>query len=341
MADNTKIEWTDSTWNPVVGCSKISEGCENCYAEKMACRLAAMGNDFYDFAIIKKHWSGTANFVEPVLEIPLHWKRPRKIFVCSMGDLFHESVPFEWVDKVMAIVQLCPQHTFQVLTKRPVRMAEYFKTHNLGLDTIPFPLPNLWLGVTAENQRRADERIPLLLQIPAAVRFVSCEPLLGPIDFRPLASKGYTILSRYYSSTGFDDKGSQPERDRMCNQFPKIDWIIVGGETGPGARAMHPDWVRSIRDQCKGTPSTSSGQAGSPRHCSGRAGQAGVPLYFKGWGEWLPASQISKGQEISLNMWPHRVTKAGDMLSENIFRVGKKKAGYLLDGVAAKLNAGV
>jgi protein gp37 len=240
----TKISWTDETWNPIVGCSKISEGCQNCYAEKMAHRLACMGVDGYDRAVASgpnefiSQWSGTAAFVESRLDKPLKRKKPTTYFVCSMGDLFHESVPDEWIDKVFAVMARCPQHTFQVLTKRADRMLDYFHS---PLGGIPWkanrdwyePLPNVMLGVTAENQATADERIPILLCTPAAARFVSVEPMLGPVDVGRAASKIYN------HPLGGMSGG------------PKIGWVICGCESGPKRRPMYLDWARDLQQQCE------------------------------------------------------------------------------------------
>ena len=247
----TKIPWTDETWNPVVGCTKISAGCKNCYAEKMAIRLngifAAKGDadnwakmtnilkwdysqpDIYEFGRATS-WNGQVELFHSRLDIPLHWRKPRRIFVCSMGDLFHESVPFEFVDKVMLIINKCCPHTFQILTKRPDRMLEYITQKMVVCVAKEMPIPNLWLGVTVENPDYL-WRAEMLSQIPAAVRFISFEPLLAPIENIPLTSCRE-------DDTGLDEFGQH------------IDWVIVGGESGPGARPMHPDWVRSIRDQC-------------------------------------------------------------------------------------------
>jgi protein gp37 len=268
----TKIEWTDETWNPIVGCSKISTGCENCYAEQAAASARLQQFEQYqeviDFEIdleigkdygrvVGSRWNGKTTFVESALEKPLHWKKPRRIFVCSMGDLFHESVPFEWIDKVMAIIALCPQHTFQILTKRAGRMAEYFER---SIDGIPWhppriayePRPNLWLGVTAENQKCANERIPLLLQTPAAVRFVSLEPLLGEIDLARVKAgsmcpdpthKVDVLLGGYWSTNmGFVNHSDMPAT---------IDWVIIGCESGPKRRECKIEWVRDIVEQCQ------------------------------------------------------------------------------------------
>lgn len=300
MSANTKIEWADATWNPVRGCEKVSEGCRNCYAARMAARFSGEGQPYEGLAEMTPHgprWTGDVQLVPEVLDQPLKWRKPRRIFVNSMSDLFHEDVPDEFIARVWTIMASCREHTFQILTKRPRRMMEWvnrvkdwegYKTHNgeppaaYGGNGIivggnEWPLPNVWLGVSVENQKVADERIPLLLQTPAAVRFLSCEPLLGPVDLKP-------YLEPYIRTKHDGSKRGTVWAD------PGIDWIIVGGESGPGARPMHPDWVRSIRDQCKA---------------------AEVPFFFKQWGEWKLSWMAGEYQ------W---------------MRVGKKAAGRLLDG---------
>jgi protein gp37 len=233
----SKIGWTDESWNPIIGCSKVSAGCQNCYAEKMAGRLAYMGNEAYQNTMrcvvedidtaTYNGWSGKTALVEPALDKPLHWKKPRMIFVCSMGDLFHESVCYSWVDKVMEIIQQCPHHTFQILTKRPERMRAYF----MSLYTAKNVQRNLWLGVTAENQEMADKRIPILLDIPAKVRFVSVEPMLGPVD-----------LSEYMGvQCGLNDR---------VYPYSYLSWVIVGCESGPKRRWCNPEWVDQLVNQC-------------------------------------------------------------------------------------------
>lgn len=251
----TKIEWTDKTWNPIVGCSKVSEGCRNCYAEKMACRQVCMGNHNYYGVVMPllstpKGWNGRTAFVKSALEKPLHWKKPRRIFVCSMGDLFHPSVHFEQIDKVIAVAVVCYHHIFQFLTKHEDRMAEYFKQAGLFSEIIPnathkylhhrgiqepapayfafncfeaeykAPIPNLWLGVTCENQTWMDNRATeLIFNINAAKKFISFEPLLGE------------IFPRKY--------------------LGDIDWVIIGCESGPYRRPCKIEWVRNLVGQCK------------------------------------------------------------------------------------------
>lgn len=212
----TKIEWTDKTWNPVTGCTKISQGCAHCYAEVMTRRLKAMGQEKY-----ANGFSVTIH--EECLEEPLSWKQPHTIFVCSMSDLFHKDVPFDFVDKVMETIRLTPKHRYQLLTKRAERMAEYFLSHDVP--------ENVWLGVTVEA-RSSKSRIDCLRVLNAPIRFLSCEPLiedLGELDLR------------------------------------NINWVIVGGESGPQARPMKREWIDSIQEQTER--------------------QGGV-FFFKQWGTW-------------------------------------------------------
>ena len=252
MGDKSRIEWTDATWNPVTGCAKVSAGCKNCYAERDWARLAARVGAYRD-----RKFTDVAVHPER-LDQPIRWRRPRRIFVNSMSDLFHEDVPDEFIDKVFAVMALCPHHVFQVLTKRPERMARYMdlstdnREHAIGEQArllsngkhsglLDLPLPNVWLGVSVENQEAADARIPFLLETQAAVHWLSCEPLLGPVSLMPW---------HYHDGDEFEFK------------LP-FDWVVVGGESGPKARPMDARWVRSLRDQCLA---------------------AGIPFSFKQWG---------------------------------------------------------
>lgn len=267
----TKIEWATDVWNPVTGCTKVSAGCAHCYAERMSKRLAGRCGYPADQPFrVTLH----AN----KLDEPLHWKRPRRVFVCSMGDLFHEDVPDSFISQVLHVIShsYCAHHIFMVLTKRPERMCKFFAEN-------PGPtIQNLWLGTSVENQEAADERIPWLLKTQAAVRFVSCEPLLGPVDL--------------FAHTG--------ETEPIDPYPQKLDWLICGGESGPGARPMHPDWARSIRDQCQ---------------------DAGVPFFFKQWGEWWPGEQ-GRLYDISTNL------KTSWTDGQEMYRIGKHAAGHLLGG---------
>lgn len=224
----TKIEWATDVWNPVTGCQKVSQGCKNCYAERLAGRFWG-DRKFTDVQVHPDR-----------LDQPLKWRKPRRIFVSSMSDLFHEDVPTSFIGDVVDVMGSCPQHTFMILTKRPQRMADLWRINSAPGGVLSGGLSNAWLGVSAEDQKTADERIPYLLQTPAAVRFLSCEPLLGPIDLGfPFVSDNPLMVQRH------------------------VDWVIAGGEGGPGARPMHPDWARGLRDQCV---------------------SAGVPFFFKQWG---------------------------------------------------------
>ena len=251
LVNTTPISWTEKTWNPISGCTPISEGCANCYAKRMAQRLRGRCGYPEDDPF-------RVTFHPDRLEQPLKLKKPSRIFVCSMGDLFHDDVDCSIVD-IFDVMSATPQHTYMLLTKRPERMRSLFRLNGplLGSE----PLPNVWLGVTAENQARADERIPILLQIPAAVRFVSVEPMLGPVDiYRWLRCHICSNNGSYYNPNS-----DEVEECPICSsEDPSLlDWVICGGETGPGARPMHPDWVRLLRDQCQA---------------------AGVPFLFKQWG---------------------------------------------------------
>lgn len=303
----TKIEWADRVWNPVTGCTKVSEGCRHCYAETMAKRFWK-----------DRKFSDVQCHPDRLIQ-PMSWKKPSRVFVNSMSDLFHPDVPFDFIDQVFAVMQKSICHKFMILTKRPEQMKAYYD-HLEGenrfrylesayrwLEMDPpvvtmFPFSNIWLGVSVENQKAADERIPLLLKTPAAVRFLSCEPLLGPVDLWKFATREETFGSMY------DHRGSYPFYQHLAfeNKPMKyhegIDWVIVGGESGSSARPMHPDWARSIRDQCD---------------------EAGVSFFFKQWGEWVPFEQVEFDSKEKIGI------QIGD---QSMVKVGKKNAGRLLDG---------
>ncbi len=242
MSDKTGIQWTDATWNPVSGCSKVSPGCKNCYAERDWARLSKNPKSPYfgrAFTDVRCH--------PERLEQPLRWRRPRRIFVNSMSDLFHESVPDDFIDRVFAIMALATQHTFQVLTKRPERMQRYAQGDSQAARTaarslnedIPWPLPNVWLGVSVEDQATAEERIPILLRTPAAIRFLSVEPLLDRVTLDT-----WLDPCGYYCDHGEEyPAGHRPDRSL-------IDWVIVGGESGPHARECRLECIGSIVSQC-------------------------------------------------------------------------------------------
>lgn len=264
MSDKTAIEWTDATWNPVTGCSKVSQGCKNCYALREWPRMSANPKTVYfgrEFTDVMCH--------PERLDQPIRWTKQRKIFVNSMSDLFHEAVPDEFIAQVFSVMALAPQHVFQVLTKRPQRMRDVVRRlpelavtvpeHLLPADGDIRPRHNVWVGVSVEDQATANERVPLLLETPADVRWISAEPLLGPIKLdlpNPRPSR--------YDANGL---GIEWIEDATWLWRPNgIDWVVVGGESGPKARPMHPEWVRSLRDQCAA---------------------ATVPFLFKQHGEWL------------------------------------------------------
>jgi len=279
---STDIEWTDEVWNPVVGCARVSPGCENCYAERVAHR--GLSERHRGLTVAGKQgprWTGEARFVPEALGKPLHWRKPRRVFVNSMSDLFHENITFAQIAAVFGVMAATPHLTYQVLTKRPARMLEFFRwmtatapmasidgrlvdlatikalnqlLHDANVGEIAFggaerwPLPNVWLGVSVEDQKRADERIPLLLQCPAALRFLSVEPLLGPVDLRHVDADraGHESMCQIDTLTG-----RHTDMGRPCHTVERIDWVIVGGESGHGARPCDISWIRSVVDQAR------------------------------------------------------------------------------------------
>ncbi|MEW5727490.1 MAG: phage Gp37/Gp68 family protein [Pseudomonadota bacterium] len=329
MGDKSGIEWTEATWNPVVGCSILSAGCSRCYAMREAHRLAAkLGIDKYAGTTEETKagpvWNGTVRLHHPHLDQPLRWKRPRRIFVNSMSDLFHEALSDEDIDKVFAVMALARHHTFQVLTKRSARMLSYLDQPRrrrawdeairtmFGRESVSPPpiLPNVWMGVSVEDQAAADARIPDLLSAPAAVRWLSCEPLLGPVDITQ-------YLNTFLKPASIGPSTCPHPLKRL------LHWIVCGGESGDRARPMHPDWARSLRDQCAA---------------------AGAPFLFKQWGAWTvtydrdaedpdwrrcPTARDNRERYLNLagghGFHGERVVF--------VRRAGKKAAGRLLDGV--------
>jgi protein gp37 len=314
----SKIEWThrpgtkSEVWNPTTGCDKVSQGCKNCYAEIMHKRLRGMGQKKY-----QQPFLGHLTMHDNELLKPLSWGKPRTVFVNSMSDLFHKDVSDAFLDKVFAVMVICHEHTFQILTKRADRMCEYFSVgktvlverwanaiHELGVTDKSedpdiahcwvhnmceeqWPRPNIWLGVSAEDQPTFDERHYHLSKVPAYVRFISYEPALGPI---------------------------------IIPKSPAFSWLICGGESGHKARPAHPDWFRSVRDQCK---------------------TAGVNFFFKQHGAWTHAMPkpsgttgaycifYNHGQFVKLGYYPRQFTAFGGVILE---KVGKKESGNVLDG---------
>lgn len=247
---NTNIEWTDATWNPVRGCTVVSEGCRNCYAMKQAHRFSGPGQPYEGLTEIGNHgprWNGNIRLVPEVLDAPTRWKKPRRIFVNSMSDLFHEDVPTRFIARVFEVMAACPQHTFQILTKRPERIDSvlYGEEGAFYLGGGDY-LPSVWIGVSVENQQTADERIPLLLSIPAAVRWVSAEPLLGPTDLTNLTVRTATGIEQWDALDRVEAADAEPGSPNTV-----LDWVVLGGESGPQARSCNVHWIRSLLRQCR------------------------------------------------------------------------------------------
>lgn len=297
------IWWTKS-WNPVIGCTPCSPACDNCYAE-------ALHNQRHKALLAGKMMPDC--YAQPFDQVrclserqaqPLRWRKPQRVFVGNMGDLFHENVADSWIFEIFAVMARCPQHTFMLLTKRPERMKQFVDetiangmTWREGLTGRP--LPNVWLGTTIWDQASADRAVPLLLSTPAAKRFVSVEPMLGPVPIENYLGWRGTICPCCCGS-GQDDLSTCT----CCHGTGRygLDWVICGGETGPGARPMHPDWARSLRDQCQA---------------------AEVQYFFKQWGEWAP---YDRGQIDS------KTLATPCSLDSPYVRVGTRKAGRVLDG---------
>lgn len=280
MGITTPIAWCDATWNVLRGCSRIAAGCVRCYAERMAARnlpghrSPTTGKPFATMSPRGPQWTGKVEFIESQLEIPLHWKLGRKIFVNSMSDTFHAKVQDEWLDRMFAVMALCPQHTFIVPTKRIGRAREYISSrpdsmeiYRLAMATHmhtgrkgrfgeghKLPLPNVILLASIANQADADRDIPILLDTPAAVRGISLEPMIGPVDLRPWLT-GWSGRNSGLPSPLSSALEQMPD-------LPRLDWVICGSESGPGARPCDLGWVRSVRDQCS---------------------DAGVAFFFKQW----------------------------------------------------------
>ena len=310
MGDTTHIEWTDATWNPVTGCTRVSPGCVNCYID-WAPPFRVEGRHFTDRDGNRSHAIGATTGVRlhpDRLDWPLRKRswRGKRVFVCSLADLFHDDVPDEYIARVFAVMALTPEVTYQVLTKRPARMRALLASGTFAgmvwrdVDDPSWPLPNVWMGVTVEDQERAYLRIPILLDTPAVVRWLSCEPLLGPVNLPVCRCLGVGSIAhgRNWPDTVCDQCGGSGSQ---------IDWVVVGGESGPNARPMHPDWARSLRDQCA---------------------SAGVPFLFKQWGEWVTESQAP--DDITL---PATSRLPFGNRHPAVWRVGKKRAGRLLDGI--------
>jgi protein gp37 len=322
----TKIEWTDRTWNPVTGCTKVSPGCDHCYAEGIARRFAGSKAFPHGFDV---------TLHSERLGAPMRWRKPARVFVNSMSDLFHDDIPDRFIADVFAVMAITQQHTYQVLTKRHGRMRsllsspEFFQLvadavrvrgEVYSRELVGWPLPNVWMGVSAEAHDQASLRIPALLQTPAAVRFVSAEPLLAPVDLTALNARNGAVID----CLNGDVKSRTGEIYAACPA--RLDWVIVGGESGPGARPMHPEWARHLRDQCAASD---------------------VPFFMKQRGEWTwarptdwPAKDWARNPDRNAVVFPDgrvenvATTTWGDGAERAaiVYRVGKKTAGRQLDG---------
>lgn len=336
MSAETKIEWADRTWNPLLGCERVSPGCEGCYAINTATIRAGNPHPAVAAAFAglterregRLDWTGRINLLPNRLHQPLSWRKAQKVFVNSQSDLFHKDVPDDYIAQVFAVMAMAPQHTFQVLTKRHGRMRSLLNSDRfwrlvgdagkgIALDRVagryptagPLaltadssahghweaaqPLPNVWLGVSVEDQKWADLRIPALLDTPAAVRWLSIEPLLGPVDIglgdphRDHESddiNGYPHARVCLTCSDLDNDIQVEYFRRSRDDHYAIDWVVVGGESGPRARPIHADWARSLRDECQ---------------------YAGVPFFFKQWGGRTPKAN---GRELDGRTWdeyPH------------------------------------
>lgn len=363
MATDTTIEWADKTWSPIIGCDRVSDGCLRCYAINTAHIRSSNPNPKVAVAFAgtthrkdgRTDWTGQINQLEDRLTQPLTWKKPRKVFVNSQSDLFHKNVTDEFIARVFAVMALTPQHTYQVLTKRHARMRALLKNPDFRLmceeaeavlvadeatpglsryqrdqfqtrwwSSFAKPLANLWLGVSVEDQHWADIRIPALLDTPAAVRWISAEPLLGPLWIADYIWQPCPCCH----GEGHDE-ACAPCGDHQCDSghVQQLDWVVAGGESGPGARPAHPDWFRSLRDQCT---------------------ESHVPFLFKQYGDWAPHDLVpaeyrrsaddekrvtyvhpDDGRTQTHGQWGMNDHAEG---WARVQRVGKKAAGRELDG---------
>lgn len=316
MGDKTGIEYLDATWSPAKGCSHVSLGCDNCWAERQAARFCKPG-EFFEGLVEDGHWSGAPRLYEKELRKPLAWKRPRRIGVCFMGDLFHEEVSFLWIDRVFAVMESAKQHTFLLLTKRPLRMLEYLsQMPDSAARRGNWPLRNVWLGTSVEDQETAVRRIPALLRCPAALHYVSVEPMLGPVDLTHLDVDGNHSDPENEWCQIDALTGRHSDMGRPCPSIDvRLDWVVAGGESGPGARPTHPLWVYDLQRQCE---------------------QAWIPYWWKQWGGWVP---VEKGHGRPGDLIHYTEVDKNPM---SMRRVGKKVAGNLIFGkVYQELPIGV
>jgi len=304
VSDGSKIEWCDTTWNPILGCKRVSDGCDHCYAITQARiragnpspKVAAAFAGLTERTEAGIDWTGRVNLLPDRLAQPLSWRKPRRVFVNSLSDLFHDAVPDEYIAEVFAVMASAQRHTFQLLTKRHGRMRSLLSSAafpgavmqaatrllRTGLPDFraldEWPLPNVWLGVSAEDQHWARIRVHALLATPAALRWVSAEPLLGPVDLRNLQMGNGALIDALHG----DVKTPKGEIYAACPG--SVSWVVAGGESGPGARPMHPGWARSLRDQCQ---------------------EARIPFLFKQWGahRWVEHSRYDQATRATRNRW--------------------------------------
>lgn len=371
MATDTSIEWADKTWSPIIGCDRVSPGCDACYAISTAHirtsnprpSIAAAFAGTTHKADGRVDWTGQINLLEDRLLQPLSWKKPLKVFVNSQSDLFHKNVPTQFIARIFAVMALTPRHTYQILTKRHGRMRALLNRRDfavavrtemyildrdttLSVDEV-WPLKNVWMGVSVENQEWANIRVPALLDTSAAVRWISAEPLLGPVDLAPwLGPWNLAVTHSRANPTHiigpYEDGTDVPQMDCDTCDFDTartgLDWVVAGGESGPKARPMHPNWARGLRQQCA---------------------DAGVPYLFKQWGEYgIEAPLDDQGRYLNTPRGlgitvadDGTVYQPGDLSYPDgprygealradhgrasltaMYRLGKKKAGRELDG---------
>lgn len=333
------IAWTDETWNPIRGCGRVSPECINCYAERVARRFSGPGQPYEGLIAKGGQWNNKIKVVPDHLTDPLRWRRPRRIFVNSMSDLFHEAVPEHFIDSVFAVMALADHHIFQILTKRPERMMTYMqglleRSRDIAQSAVSLwggkdpdavwelvqrriaegPLPNVWMGTSIGNQAAADERMPFLMRTPAAVIWISVEPMIGPVN----------LMEWLWEPTG--DWRTHNGKRQMKMILPagqRLGWVVLGGESGEGSRPMHPNWARQVRDQCK---------------------QAGVPFFFKQWGEFVddgnnplptPYPEKLRKSALKVKLDGTFVTIHSEIVGSDyaiMMKLGKRVTGTLLDG---------
>lgn len=309
MGENTKIEWADFTFNPWIGCTRVSPACDNCYAEAQASRYWP-GEQLWAGnrkRTSENNWRQPLKWNRQAAEFRAAHGRPPMVFCASLADVFDNQVPDEWRRDLWALIDATPNLIWLLLTKRPQNIRKMLPVNYIGLTDRGWPAwPNVWLGTTVENQAEADRRIPHLLAVPAAKRFLSCESLLGLVDLREVCD-GHAFYNAFTGNKWHDGYGlSNFERSTSGG----IDWVIAGGESGPHARPSHPDWFRSLRDQCAA---------------------AGVPFFFKQWGEWS-ANAFHGSDRDPMHIFD-RAEGRPDGLHQAVYRVGKKAAGRHLDGI--------